>query len=225
MSDSPVPESRFKRRSNAKARISPPRWSRGNLHTVLVRLLRVGFPVAAVLLFFVVALWRDLVPNPQIIGLEASSLPSSEVEELTMIRPRFDGLDQEGQPYTLTAERANQLDEEGTLVFMVQPAADVTLKNGRWVAISADGGRYFRLEERLELEGEVNVFQDDGYELRTDAVEVVLKDGVIDSDSAVAGQGPRGEMEGEGLHVKDDGNIVELKGRSWIKILPAEGGV
>lgn len=212
------------RRRNGRSASSPPRWSRGNFHTLAVRLLRLVMPVAAVLLFFVVALWRDIVPNPQIIGLEASSLPATEVEELTMIRPRFDGLDKEGQPYTLTAERANQLDEEGTLVFMQQPAADVTLKDGRWVAISADGGRYYRLEERLELEGTVNLFQDDGYELRTEAVEVRLKAGVIDSNTAVAGQGPRGEMEGEGLHVKDDGNIVELKGRSRIVILPSGGG-
>ncbi len=205
--------------------MAPPRWSRGNVHTLGVRLLRLVMPIAAVLLFFVVALWRDIVPNPEIIGLEASSLPASEVEELTMIRPRFDGLDKEGQPYTLTAERANQVDEEGTLVFMQQPAADVTLKNGRWVAISADGGRYFRLDERLELEGSVNLFQDDGYELRTDAVEVHLKAGEIDSNSPVSGQGPRGEMEGEGLSVKDDGKVVELKGRSRIKILPGGDGV
>lgn len=213
------------RRRSSRGHLAPQRWSRGNLHSLAVRLLRLVFPVAAVLLFFVVALWRDIVPNPQVIGLEASSLPSSEVEELTMIRPRFDGLDKEGQPYTLTAERANQLDEEGTEVFLMQPAADVTLKNGRWVAISAEGGRYYRVEERLELEGSVNLFQDDGYELRTETLEVEFEAGVINSDTPVAGQGPRGEMEGEGLHVKDDGRVVELKGRSRVVILPGGDGV
>jgi len=204
--------------------VAPPRWSRGNLHSLAVRLLRFCLPVSALLLFLTVALWRDLVPNPQIIGLEASSLPASEVEELTMIKPRFDGLDKEGQPYTLTAERANQLNEEGTLVFMQQPAADITLKNGHWIAVSADGGRYFRLEERLELEGSVNLFQDDGYELRTDAVKVLLGSGVIESDAHVEGQGPRGELEGEGLSVREEGKVIELKGRSRVKILPAGGG-
>ncbi len=209
---------------NPRGASAPPRWSKGNVHSLVVRLLRIGFPAAAVALFLLVALWRDLIPNPQIIGLETSSLPASEVEELTMIRPRFDGLDKEGQPYTLTAERANQLTEEGKLIFMEQPAADVTLKNGRWVAISADGGRYYRLQERLELEGSVNLFQDDGYELRADEVEVRLKSGQIDTDSAVEGQGPRGEMEGEGLRVGEDGKVIELKGRSRVKIMPAAGG-
>ncbi len=208
----------------ARARRAPPRWSRGNVYSLAVRLLRLALPAASLVLLLAVVMWRDLVPNPQIIGLEASSLPASAVEELTMIRPRFDGLDKKGQPYTLTAERANQLDEEGTLVFLDKPAADVTLKSGRWVAISADGGRYYRLEERLELEGAVNLFQDDGYELRTEAVEVMLESGVIDSDSEVEGQGPRGEMQGQGMRITDDGKVVELKGRSRIKLIPKGGG-
>lgn len=186
--------------------------------------MRLALPAAALFLFLVVALWRDIVPNPELIGLEAAALPASEVDELTMIRPRFDGLDKKGQPYTLTAERANQLDEDGDLVFLVLPAADVTLTDGRWVAVAAQGGRYFRHSERLELEGQVNLFHDDGYELRTSAAEVDFATGEINSDVAVAGQGPRGEMQAQGLEVSDDGRVINLKGRSKVLLLPADAG-
>ena len=200
----------------------PPRWSRRNVHTAVVRFLRLALPVAAVLLFLTVALWRDLVPNPQLIGLEEAALPASEVEELTMIRPRFDGLDKDGQPYTLTADRANQASEEGELIYLVQPAADITLTSGDWVAVSASGGRFYRLEKRLELEGNVSLFHDDGYELQTPAAEVDFDSGVIVSDAGVSGQGPRGELEAEGMRVTEDGKVVTLTGRSRVKILPAE---
>jgi len=188
-------------------------------------MLRISFPLAAGLLLLAVVLWQDFAPRSRIIGLEASSLPVSELDELTMVRPRFDGLDKEGQPYTLTAERANQMTEDGDLIVMTQPAADVTLTNGRWVAVSADRGQYFRYEERLDLQGNVSLFQDDGYEIRTSAVEVRLGEGTLDSDRAVWGQGPHGEMRGQGLRVEPGGKIVQLKGRARVTILPADEGM
>ena len=115
--------------------------------------------------------------------------------------------------------------EDGDLIIMIQPAADVTLTNGRWVAVSADRGQYFRYEKRLDLQGNVSLFQDDGYEIRTSAVEVRLSEGTLNSDRTVRGQGPRGEMRGQGLRVGPDGKIVELKGRAQVTILPADEGM
>jgi len=210
--------------SGAATRPAPPRWSRRNLHSGLVRFLRLAMPLGAGLLFLVVALWRDLVPSPHLIGLETSALPSSVVDELTMMKPRFDGLDREGQPYTLTADRANQLSEEAELIYLVHPAADITLTSGNWVAVSATGGRYYRLEERLELEGNVSLFHDDGYEIRTPSADVDFHTGVVESDAGVAGQGPRGDLEAEGMRITEEGDVVELIGRSRVRILPAEDG-
>ncbi len=216
-------EARRARRENL-ARPAPPRWSKRSFHSIAVRFLRLAFPISAAVIFVVVALWRDIVPNPQLIGLEASALPSSEVEELTMVRPRFDGLDKDGQPYTLTAERANQADEEGDLIFLVHPAADITLLDGRWVAVSANGGRYLRHRKQLELDGDVSLYHDDGYEIRTTAAAVDFNSGVIDTDAGVAGQGPRGEIQAQGMTVTEEGNVITLKGRSMVVILPGDEG-
>ncbi len=211
-------------RREGQSRPSPPRWSKRSGHSIFVRFLRLALPVSAGVLFVVVALWRDIVPNPELIGLEASALPSSAVEELTMVRPRFDGLDKDGQPYTLTAERANQADEEGDMIYLVQPAADITLLDGRWVAVSANGGRYFRHQKQLELDGDVSLYHDDGYEIRTSAAAVDFSSGVIESDAGVAGQGPRGEMQAQGVRVTEEGNVINLKGRSMVIILPGQEG-
>ncbi|MEO1192065.1 MAG: LPS export ABC transporter periplasmic protein LptC [Pseudomonadota bacterium] len=214
----------LERGQSATGAAAPPRWSKGSGYSRLVQVLRLALPVLAVLLFLTVALWRDLIPNPQLIGLEDSALPASEVDELTMIKPRFDGLDEDGQPYTLTALRANQLNEDGDVIFLESPAADITLTSGRWVAISATGGTYFREEERLHLEGQVSLFQDDGYELETSAATINFASGLVDSDAAVAGHGPRGEMQAEGLTVAEQGDLVELKGQSRVLLLPQTAG-
>ncbi|GAB5470659.1 MAG: hypothetical protein Kilf2KO_36890 [Rhodospirillales bacterium] len=208
----------------ATTRKAPPRWSKRSRYSVAVRFLRLAFPILAVLLFLTVALWRDLVPNPQLIGMEASALPSSEVEELTMISPRFDGLDKDGQPYTLTASRANQENEAGDLIFLEMPAADMTLTSGRWVAVNATGGRYYRQRERLELEGQVNLFHDDGFEMETSSVAVDLNSGLIDSSTPVSGHGPRGELQAQGITVGENGSVINLKGRSRVVLLPDDSG-
>jgi len=210
-------------RRKAAAADAPLRLSANDRYSTGVRLLRIGLPALAALLLVAVTLWHDLIPDPKRVGIQASTLPSSAVDSLTMVRPRFDGLDDRGRPYTLLAASAEQEDEEATQISLSQPEADITLETGQWVALAANRGRFDRSNEQLWLSGNVTLFHDLGYELITPEATVALDSGRITGAEGILGFGPLGELEAEGFVFENEGEMLRLTGQSRVLLRPERG--
>ena len=72
----------------------------------------------------------------------------------------------------------------------------------------------------LDLNGEVTLFHDRGFELRTQAAQVDLEAGVARGSEDVEGQGPFGNLEAEGFQVLDRGARVLFMGKSRAVLYP-----
>ena len=188
--------------------------ARGLAYAHFVGWMKIVLPAIAVVLLILVLAWPKLVLKQ---GTEVPALPrtaNSGTDDARAHHLRISGFDKHDQPFTITAREAIQEDPGGDTVILEEPAADITLNDGVWLAAKADNGHFNRKTDLLRLSGSVDLFHDQGFELHTEEASVDIENGVAWSDTPVAGSGPQGELQAEGLEVLDRGERVVFTGRS-----------
>jgi lipopolysaccharide export system protein LptC len=181
-----------------------------------VTAMKFVLPVLAAGLIALLAFWSQIRIEEGRFRIGSASIAPTDIDRLSMVNPRFQGIDDQNRPFTVTAAEASQVKGNDDLIDLVRPQADITMENGSWMAVSADSGRYQRSTRQLQLDGRVSLFQDQGYELHVDSIAVDFAAGNAVSNTAVIGQGPAGELSGEGLKVADKGAVIELTGKSRV---------
>ena len=196
----------------------PPRFSGRNSYSIFVVLLKVLLPALATSLILLIIVWPQIRPNKDVFKIDVSRISLDQAESLSMLNPRFDGLDENNRPFSVTADLAMQENGQADIVDLELPKADMTLVDGTWLAIQAKSGRYFRAAERVELMGDVILFHDQGFEVRTEFAQVDLKSGIAEGDQPVEGQGPTGTLVSEGFRIQDNGERVFFTGKSRMMV-------
>lgn len=155
----------------------------------LVRYIRLILIVGVAAILATIFLWPELertAPRPK---TDAPPVASNE-----LVKPRFESIDRERQPYTVTADRAVQNTNDPDLIELDKPVADMTMKDGTWLALEADRGLYLQDAQKIDLSGHVRVFQDDGYELKGSRMLIDVKAQTVASPEPVTGHGPVGQI-------------------------------
>jgi len=142
------------------------------------------------------------------------SLDLNSLDTLAMSNAHFEGVDDQKRPFSVSAEKATQVDNSSDVIDLTALQADMTMKDGAWLSMTADSGRLQRAKKLLDLTGQVNLFHDQGYELHTHDVHIDLAMDSAVGNQAVAGQGPSGELTAEGIEVFDSGQRVIFLGRT-----------
>lgn len=146
-------------------------------------------------------------------GLPATVMPSAAAQsKIAMIGARYGGLDEKRQPYTITAAEASRSPDSPDVVNLTDPMADLTLTDGGWIAVQSRRGTYIQNEQQLFLEDHVRFFHDVGYELVTDGLHMDLKTHDVRADKKVAGHGPAGAIEAQGMNFVPAENKVIFSG-------------
>ncbi len=176
-----------------------------------VGLMKVMLPILGVALFGLVLAWPQIVRRAD--GFRISFAKVDEQDgSLTMDKARYRGTDAKGQPFLVTADSATQILGDAKQIILDQVNADITLNGGTWASLQSRTGLYDQTNARLTLEGNVNLFTDQGYEMHGQSAEINLKEGVIVSDSKVAGQGPMGLLRANTMRISDKGNRLLFTG-------------
>jgi len=214
----------------AMGRLNPPahpqprdRRRRVRDYSRFVTAMKFVLPLLAAGLIALLAFWSQIRIEEGRFRIGSASIAPTNIDRLSMVNPRFQGVDDQNRPFTVTAAEASQVKGNDDLIDLVHPQADITLANGNWMAVSADSGRYQRSTRQLRLDGKVSLFQDRGYELHVESIAVDFAAGSAVSDSAVMGQGPAGELSGEGLRIVDKGAVIELTGKSRVLLYQGIG--
>ena len=71
----------------------------------------------------------------------------------------------------------------------------------------------------MRLFGDVHIYHDLGFELKTDSIKLDLKQGTAISCNKVNAFGPGGEIHAEGLQIVQKGKHVKFLGKSKAKFL------
>ena len=185
--------------------------------------MKVLLPACVIGMLLVVLAWPQILKVEQNYGIATLPVGSAAVSDLTMTNPRFIGVDAAGQDFEMTAASAQQQSKDSPRVTLAAPKADIGLKSGDWLALSAHHGVYDRIAKTAKFDGTVTIYRDDGYVFETTALRVDLAAGTAASDQRVIASGPLGQATAEGIRLRKRGQHVALTGRAKI-ILAAPGG-
>ena len=177
-----------------------------------VSTMKVVLPTAAGLLLAVVIILPQLRPEPEQFAAEVAVVEGSIGNTLSLVNARYLGTDTSGQPFSVTAKTVREPVGDDNNIELMAPQADISLNDGTWLMVGAESGQYHRETQTLTLEGEVNLFQDQGYELHTQTATVMLEEGSASSTTPVSSQGPFGQLQSQGFKLQDKGKIVYFTG-------------
>jgi lipopolysaccharide export system protein LptC len=189
-------------------------------YSQIVGFLKFALPAVALGLATLVLIWPQLNPLDQRFRVVPVQVSMEDLENLRMVQPRYVGVDERAQPYTIIAEQATQQKGSSDETGLSHPQGDIQLQQGAWLAITADHGVYKQTAKELDLEGGVQIFHDGGYEISTETAVIDLDKGFASGDSDVRGQGPNSQLEGKGFRIHDRGQRVEVTGPARVTLFP-----
>ncbi len=178
-----------------------------------VRLAKWLFPILGVGLLVGIAVWPELDRMEDRARVSFRRVIQAQPDAVRLVEPRYQGLDEQNRPFTVTADVAAQT-ESADIVDLTLPRADILLTDGSWVLLESREGRFDKAHNRLDLTGDVTLWQDGGNLLVTEAAEVLLQDGAASGDRPVAAQGPFGTLVSEGFRLTERGQVVVFTGRA-----------
>lgn len=181
---------------------------------LMLGLARRALPLAACLLLGAIVLWPEINSTEDRVRVQINLASQVAPEAMRVVQPRFRGLDDQGQPYNVTADVASQAGASTDILDLDAPKADLLRSDGAWVMLQARGGRYDRGAHRLDLAGDVTLWHDNGTTMLTDRATILTADGSASGDAPVAAQGPFGTLESEGFRLTDRGQVVVFTGRA-----------
>lgn len=180
---------------------------------VLVAVAKRLLPIAAVGLLATIALWPEIESASDRGRVAFRRVVEVRPDALHVIDPRYQGVDEQNRPYTVTAASAVQSGTEEVVQLQV-PRADLELSDGGWVYLEAREGRFDKPRNQLDLAGRVTIHHDDGTQVVTEHAQLDIAGGNAEGDDPVAAQGPFGTLTGEGFRLYDRGQVVIFTGNA-----------
>jgi lipopolysaccharide export system protein LptC len=178
-----------------------------------------GLLVAAAILLAAVLVY-SLQPRQQ--SNERIQLSFKDIQivgnDLTMTHPRLAGVDEEGDPYIVTAEVAIQDRLSAKRARLRNVQGDVTLKDGKWMTGTAPAGFLDAAKKLLTLTGAVALFSDNGSEAHTTAAVINMDTGMITGNRAVNGQGLLGTYRADRFMIDRQKKLIYLYGNVHMTI-------
>lgn len=162
-----------------------------------VTVVKKTLPVAAAALLVALAIapsWRS-GPDANRVTYHVQNAQAAGAAS-KMQGAQYHGMDQQGQPFTLTAD---SVDDEGSdNMALTQPTGDMTLKSGAWLMLKSDTGLYHQKSQKLDLSGHVTLYRNDGTTMNAPTAQIDLRTGSAGSASPVQVQGPFGTLNAAG---------------------------
>lgn len=202
----------------SRRRVAHPTRSGGHhRYSRWVGTLRLVLPVLAAVLLGLVVAWPQLTRNDDRFQIGFAQVSPDTVDSLSMVNARFFGLNRRNQPYTLTADVATEDEPGAGLIVLDAPKGDFLTSAGKGVYVEARRGFYQQKQQTLDLQGEVALYHEDGYELHTEKASIDLRTSDVTGTVPVQGNGPQGRINGSGFRILERGAKVEVLGQSKAK--------
>jgi lipopolysaccharide export system protein LptC len=182
-------------------------------YSVFVKFMKGALPLAALALAAAVAVYAL---QPRDVGRMAMTFERlGRIEgDLAMIKPRLTGVDNDGLPFVITAARATQESRGSDRVRLEDVGADISLKDGTAMHVTAGQGVVDTKTKILEVSGGMRLTSRDGYDAKTQSAVADLKAGTVHGEHGIQAQGSMGTITAdrfalnrETRQLKFDGNV------------------
>ncbi|HVE20753.1 MAG TPA: LPS export ABC transporter periplasmic protein LptC [Acidocella sp.] len=124
---------------------------------------------------------------------------------------RYHGVDQQGQPFTVTA--GNAVEQGANNVALTQPVGDITLKSGSWLELRSNTGLFNQKSQTLNLDGNVTLYRNDGTTVTTTKASINMQTGSAHGTEPTDVQGPFGTLHADhGFVLANRGTEITFNG-------------
>ncbi len=179
----------------------------------MINLTKWVLPLVAAALLALIALWPQIEAATMKARLAMNHI-SGEVEGGKLIDARYNGLDEKGRPYTVTASTAWQITPEK--VGLTMPKGDITLENGTWLMLNSKEGTFIQHMNQLDLVKDVTLYRDDGTTMHTESAAIDTKAGAAAGSEPVHAEGPFGTLDAQGFTLMDKGSAIDFPGPAHV---------
>jgi len=193
----------------------------GDRYSRRVALLKRVLPGVGLTLLLLVAAWPRLRP---LLDLRLPGIDLREARELKMVNPRYAGIDRLSRPYVVTAVNGRQVPDRDDLVSLETPRADMVLRHGAAVTVTAATGIYQSQVQLLDLTRDVNLIRQDGTRFVTDGAHLDFIDNTAEGNDPVTGHGPSGDITAQGFRILAKGDTVIFTGKSKVRLAGSRPG-
>lgn len=188
-----------------------------------VRWMKVVLPIGAVLLIGLIFLAGN--SRDPIVGSESMMDAATLGAGLRLENPRFAGVTDSGEPFVVTAISALPDGAMPDRVDLDRPSSELHLSDGRRINVTSHAGQFYRIGERLVLDGDVRVVTSDGYRVETDHVDIDLEAREADVPGTFSVAGPSGELDSDRASMRTEGTgramIFRFEGNVRVKFDPS----
>jgi lipopolysaccharide export system protein LptC len=188
---------------------APPSPRRIARRRFLITLTKWVLPMGAMMLLASIALWPEIQEATTRARLTANHI-AGELDGGKLLDARYNGMDEKGRPYTITAATAWQIDPER--VGLTTPKGDITLENGTWLMLTSKAGTFMQHLNQLDLVMDVTLYRDDGTTMHTESASIDLKAGAAAGSEPTHVEGPFGVLDAQGFTVMDKGTSNDFPG-------------
>lgn len=165
-------------------------------YSQFVGLMKRVLPISAAAVLAAVVVYSLLPRQPEKITITAQSMGRIE-NDLAMIKPRLSGVDDDGNPFVITADVAIQDPKHVHRGRMKGIEADMDTQGGHWMNATAKEGFFDMDSGMLKLRKGVALYSDAGNELHTASVDIDMKKGLFHGPGVVTGHGPFGTLRAD----------------------------
>jgi lipopolysaccharide export system protein LptC len=190
-------------------------------HSRLVRLLRIGIPVAIALGALVIVLsvyvldpLRALAKLPGSIGGLVVSGTS-----ITMQQPRMAGYTQDRRPYVVTARAATQDVTKPDTIKLLELNATIEFKDGGKYMLTARSGLFESKLDRLTLQDDVLV-NSANYQAKLSEAVINVRTNHMVSEHPVEVIMRQGTINANRLEVTNSGEVIRFEGGVTMVLVP-----
>jgi lipopolysaccharide export system protein LptC len=180
-------------------------------HSRLVRFLRVAIPVGCLLAVMLPLAWIFYNPFrlPADVSVENVTISDSKI---IMKAPRLTGFKRDNRAYVVNASSAVQDPRQPNIVELHDLVSNIELADNGWAKLQAAFGIYDSKTEKLELDRQVHLRTNSGYDVRTVAARIDFKGGHVVTHNPVKVVMSNGTIDADGMEILDNGKEIVFDG-------------
>lgn len=211
----------------AKTNIFTPQIAEADTETALQKPQRSGLPVSLSLILLGVAIiiggiivgWTSFFQNNDNIEISLESVSTQPTGTLEMTGARYSGTTENGVEFSINAERAVESADEKGLVVLYEPDGFVSSESDGHTNLSSNSALYYATERRLDMSGNVNIYQaKQNLTLKSEEIVALIGKGEMLSNKPVILEGPDIFLTSQGMHATDNGEVIKFTGKSRVEL-------
>ncbi len=184
----------------------------------LVAAAKIGFPLAAFLLFAALVI-MPLNEVRELSFLLSKDAAAEAGERLRVTRASYRGATAAGEPFEISAASAVQKSSDVPVVVLTGLAAQIARADGP-ATVTAPRGLYFLESGLIEVSGPIAVRSDAGYRVDSERLVVDIEANRVRSDLPVSGTLPMGRFEAGAFEADLPGKRVILTSGVRMRLYP-----